>query len=192
MTAEPNRQPEGIPTGGQFATKVQSDDVPSLTIAGQPGSGKGGSGLVAALETRDALRERRDAVYEEMHQLNAVTAAYSAQALAAQLISMHPDAATLTIGENVDGNGWYDIRRLQAADGTVLEDVDDDDKWTYAEAPNGTYVEEFVNDLPFGSDGWAEGIAKVESGNKYDYKKVTIDLKAALAKQLPAVPVRAE
>lgn len=94
--------------------------------------------------------------------------------------------------ENVDGNGWYDIRRLQAADGTVLADTDDDDAWTYAEAPNGTYVMEFVNDLPFDNDRWADGIAEVESGNKYDYKKVTIDLKAALARPLPAVPVRAE
>lgn len=191
MTTEPNRQPEGIPTGGQFAAKVQSDDVPALTIAGQPGGGQSG-GFSAALETRDALRERRDAVYEEMQQLNAVTAAYSAQGLAAQLLSTHPDAATLTIVENVDGNGWYDIRRLQAADGTVLADTDDDDAWTYAEAPNGTYVMEFVNDLPFDNDRWADGIAEVESGNKYDYKKVTIDLKAALARPLPAVPVRAE
>jgi hypothetical protein len=30
---EPNRQPEGIPTGGQFATKIKSDDVPALAPA---------------------------------------------------------------------------------------------------------------------------------------------------------------
>jgi hypothetical protein len=30
MSTEPNRQPEGIPTGGQFAAKVKSDDVPAL------------------------------------------------------------------------------------------------------------------------------------------------------------------
>jgi hypothetical protein len=30
MTTEPNRQPEGIPTGGQFAKKTQSDHVPAL------------------------------------------------------------------------------------------------------------------------------------------------------------------
>ena len=33
MTTEPNRQPEGIPTGGQFAKKTQSDDVPALAPA---------------------------------------------------------------------------------------------------------------------------------------------------------------
>jgi hypothetical protein len=30
MSTEPNRQPEGIPTGGQYAAKVKSDDVPAL------------------------------------------------------------------------------------------------------------------------------------------------------------------
>jgi hypothetical protein len=30
MTTEPNRQPEGVPTGGQYAAKVKSDDVPAL------------------------------------------------------------------------------------------------------------------------------------------------------------------
>lgn len=30
MTTEPSRHPEGIPTGGQFARKTQSDDVPAL------------------------------------------------------------------------------------------------------------------------------------------------------------------
>lgn len=33
MTTEPNRKPEGIPTGGQFAAQLKSDDVVSL---GQP------------------------------------------------------------------------------------------------------------------------------------------------------------
>jgi hypothetical protein len=33
MTTEPNRQPEGIPTGGQFAAATHSDDVPDLAPA---------------------------------------------------------------------------------------------------------------------------------------------------------------
>jgi hypothetical protein len=184
MTTEPNRQPEGIPTGGQFAAKAKSDDVPALTIEHD-------GGLQAVLDARDEIRERRLAVYEEMQELNHVAAVYSAQALAAQLLSTHPDAATLTLSENVDGNGWYDIRRLQAADGTILEDTDDDDAWIYAEAPNGTYVEELVNDLTFDSDRWTSGIATVTSGNKHDYKAAVIDLKAALANPLPAAPKRA-
>jgi hypothetical protein len=33
MSHEPNRQPEGIPTGGQYAAKIKSDNVPSLGAA---------------------------------------------------------------------------------------------------------------------------------------------------------------
>jgi hypothetical protein len=185
MTAEPNRQPEGIPTGGQFATKIKSDDVPALAVQDD-------GALRAVLNTRDAIRERRLAVYEEMQELNHVTAVYSAQALAAQLLSKHPDAATLTLSENLDGNGWYEVRQLRTADGTVLEDTEDDDAWTYAEAPNGTYVEELANDLSFDNDRWASGIATVHDGTKYDYKTVEIDLKAALVAKLPPVPPQAD
>lgn len=185
MTAEPNRQPEGIPTGGQFATKVKSDDVPALAVQDD-------GALRAVLNARDALRERRLAVFEEMQELNHVTAVYSAQALAAQLLSTHPDAATLTLSENLDGNGWYEIRQLRTADGTVLADTEEDDAWTYVEAPNGTYVEELANDLSFDDDRWASGIAAVTSGNKYDSKSVSIDLKAALTAPLPSAPDRAE
>lgn len=32
MTTEPNRVDAGVPTGGQFATKIKSDDVPSLGV----------------------------------------------------------------------------------------------------------------------------------------------------------------
>jgi hypothetical protein len=33
MSHEPNRQPEGIPTGGQYAATIKSDNVPSLGTA---------------------------------------------------------------------------------------------------------------------------------------------------------------
>lgn len=36
MTTEPNRQPGGIPTGGQFAAKIKSDDVVVLKPAPTP------------------------------------------------------------------------------------------------------------------------------------------------------------
>ena len=36
MTTEPNRQPEGIPTGGQYAARVKSDDVVALAVAPEP------------------------------------------------------------------------------------------------------------------------------------------------------------
>ncbi len=179
MTAEPNRQPQGIPTGGQFATKTQSDDVPALAApAGQ-------AALLGLLDDRDAVRERRERIADQNAALNLQSARYSARGLAATLLIRCPDAATLRIVENEDAAGQFRAESLIAADGTVLESAESDPGWIEAEAPNGTYVYEFVDDLPFDDVRWAEDIATIAPGNKYDFKSVDIDLRAAATKPVP-------
>jgi hypothetical protein len=171
MTTEPNRQPEGIPTGGQFATKVKSDDVPHLSTAA------GEAVLMGLLADRDLVRERRERINEQKLALDLQASRYSARGLAATLLAKYPDAATLVIGENENENGCYEALSLKAADGTVLKD-DADEDWLGEAAVNGTEIQELIWDLELDNDRWMAGIA-TNTTRKHDFKRAEINLHAA-------------
>ena len=180
MTTEPNRQPEGIPTGGQFATKVKSDDVPALVLPA------GEAVLRGLLSDRDAVRERRERLADQKAALDHQASRMAVRGLAATLLSRYPTAATLVIAENQSENGCYDAVSLKTADGTVLAD-DADEVWLGDTAVNGTEIQEFVWDLELDNDRWMDGIA-TNTTRKHDFKSAEIDLYAAATTPVPSDP----
>lgn len=171
MTAEPNRVDAGVPSGGQFATKVKSDNVPSLAMP------EGEPALLGFLADRDAVRERRERVYEQLADLDRQASQMAARGLAVTLLKSYPNAAVLKIAENQEGNGCYEPVSLETADGTVLKDQADEG-WIYETAVNGTEIGEFVTDLSVNDSAWMDGIA-TSTTRKHDFKSATIDLRAA-------------
>lgn len=171
MTTEPNRVDAGVPTGGQFATKLKSDDVPALAApAGQ-------AALLGLLDDRDAIRERRERIADQKAALDLQASRYSARGLAATLLAKYPDAKWLVIAENESGNGCYEGVKLLDPSGTVLKD-DADEDWLADTAVNGTEIQEFIWDLDLDSNSWMYGIA-TNTTRKHDFKSATIDLFAA-------------
>ncbi|QOD06110.1 hypothetical protein [Pseudarthrobacter sp. BIM B-2242] len=173
MTTEPNRVDAGVPTGGQFAAKIKSDDVPSLV---RP---EGEAALLGFLANRDLVRERRERLYEQKAALDRQASQMAVRGLAVTLLKRYPDAAVLRIAENENENGCYQAVKLEAADGTVLKDQADED-WLYESAVNGTEVQEFVDDLSLDDSSWMSGIA-TSTTRKHDFKSAAIDLRAAAA-----------
>lgn len=169
MTTRPNRVDAGVPTGGQFATKIKSDDVPSLAMP------EGEPALLGFLEDRDKVRERREHAYEQLAALDQQASRMAVRGLAVTLLKKYPEAAVLRISEYE--NGCYAPVALEAADRTVLKDQLDDG-WIYETAVNGTEVGEFVTDLSVNDNAWMSGIA-TDTSRKHDFKSATIDLRAA-------------
>lgn len=81
------RQPEGIPTGGQYAATAHSDAVPGL----------------GTLPSVEQLIERRNARLDEIAELESLLAVDAARALAAHTRQMFPTAATIHFEES---NRW--------------------------------------------------------------------------------------
>lgn len=118
--------------------------------------------------------------------MDAISQAHSARIAAATILARFPDAATLRIGENVDGESQYDPLAIRDAHGAVNADADQDDEWLYVEMVHGgPNIQEIVWDLDPRNDRWAEGIATIDRGRmRYEGKHVDIDLRAALAAPL--------
>lgn len=181
MTTVPARQPQGIPVGGQFAATTHAE--PQITL---PAGAASAEEFVAQ---RDAIRERRDQAQEHAAALDRIAQRVAVRGVASALLTAYPDAATLRITENQDGENQYDVVSITAADGRTLAHVDDGDEWAYEEmTPNGPYVQEFVYDLDRKDDSWAAGGVGVITGGKRDFKTVDIDLHAALNAPLPMDP----
>jgi hypothetical protein len=71
---------------------------------------------------------------DQAEALDRVNQIHSLRCLSAAILAKHPTAATLQITENQDGENQYDLISVTAADGTILEHVDDDYDWV-EEAP---------------------------------------------------------
>lgn len=178
MTALPARQPQGIPTGGQFAATAHAE--PQVTLPA------GSSSIEDFISQRDAVRERRDEAHERYEALDQLSQRLSVRGVAASILAKYPNASTLTVAENVDGENQYDAISVIAADGSVLEHSDEDaGDWAEHEmVPNGPTIQEFVWDLNPRDDRWAHKIGDIHGG-KRDFKTVHIDLHAALNASLP-------
>jgi hypothetical protein len=175
------RQPQGIPTGGQFAATAHAE--PQITLP--PGS----ASAEEFVAERDAIRERRDQAQENAAALDRLAQRVAVRGVASSLLSKYPDAATLRIMENEDGENQFDVVSITATDGRVLAHVDDGDEWAYEEmTPGGPYVQEFVYDLDRHDDSWTHDGVGVVTGGKRTSKIVDIDLQAALNAPLPEDP----
>ncbi|QOT19521.1 hypothetical protein [Paenarthrobacter sp. YJN-5] len=171
------RQPQGIPTGGQFAATTHSE--PQITLPA------GSTSIEEFVAQRDAVRERRDDARDDYDGLDILAQRLSARGVAASILAKYPTAATLRVAENQDGENQFDAISITAADGTVLEHVDDDDAWTCHEmTPNGPQIQELVWEFNPRDDRWAHKIGEI-TNSKFDGKTVDIDLHAALNASLP-------
>lgn len=104
MTAEPNRQPEGIPIGGQFAAKLQSDDVVTLAVALEPSQKLG-----------RVLSDRYFAAKAQME-------AHDQNEWVRDVHEDFPEAAYAKVNIENDGGGRYTAGvDLYAADGTPID-----------------------------------------------------------------------
>lgn len=175
------RQPKGIPTGGQFAgTNHNEAEVQLSAFAPKT--------IEARVADRDALRERKQRLQDQIDILEDQHRAHSLKLASRMMLDKHPGATTLRIVENVDGENQFGPESLMAADGSVLANVDDDDMWTYQEAAErGPDLNELIWSVPVhgrGAQTWASGIAdrKEQEGG---YQVYDIDLQAALHTPIP-------
>lgn len=185
MTENTARQPKGIPVGGQFAATAHSEADLSLSL--NPAVGPT---LAALIVQRDLSRERFERLDEQRDALDRMVQAQSIKTLAAGLLEKYPNAVTLRIEENQNGENQFDAVHLIAADGRTLENAEDDDAWIYDEigGENGPYVQELVVSLTPRDDRWANGIATLNGNRKRDFRTVDIDLVAAKNAPLPEIP----
>lgn len=185
MTENTARQPKGIPVGGQFAATAHSEA--DLSLSPHP---TGPATLAELIAQRDLSRERFERLDEQRDALDRMVQAQSIKTLAAGLLEKYPDAVTLRIEENQDGENQFDAVHLIAADGRTLENAEDDDAWIYDEigGENGPYVQELVFALTPRDDRWANGIATLNGNRKRDFRTADIDLVAAKNAPLPEIP----
>jgi hypothetical protein len=110
MTAVPNRQPEGIPTGGQFAAKVKSDAVSALVVAAP-----------APKTLGNVLSDRYFAAKKQME-------AHDQNEWVRDVHEDFPEAAYAKVNIENDAGGRYTAGvDLYTADGTPI-DLDSNDE----------------------------------------------------------------
>lgn len=187
MTIKQARQPEGIPIGGRFANKTNSESSRVLEAAAAAIPD------VHSLNTaRDELRERWDEVdwnaegTPDTAFLDQQMQHASIQLAAAVILRDYPGAATLALRENEDGEKQYDMLAVRDANGTNIVSTSVDNDWTFNEVTGANSAElgELGWSLNVADDTWAEGIAEITHSKAYG-KSAEVDLQAALAKPAP-------
>ena len=179
MSTSTARQPKGVPVGGQFAATTHAE--PQITLPA------GSSSVEDFVARRDAVRERRDEAHEQHEALDQLSQRLSVIGVAASILTKYPDAATLRIAENQDGENQFDAISITAADGSVQEHSDSDGgEWAEHEMTyNGPTIQEFVWDLDPRDDRWAHKVGEISGSRKLGNRYVDIDLQAALKASLP-------
>ncbi|MET4143776.1 hypothetical protein [Arthrobacter sp. UYCo732] len=179
MTAIPARQPQGIPVGGQFAATTHAE--PQITL---PAGASSAEDFVAR---RDAVRERRDEAHDQHEALDQLSQRLSVIGVAATILTKYPDAATLRVVENQDGENQFDAISITDTDGSILEHTDNDGgEWAGQEmTPNGPSIQEFVWDFDTRDDRWAHKVAEISGSRRHGNRSIDIDLQAALNASLP-------
>lgn len=172
------RQPEGIPTGGQFAATTHAE--PALTLQSEVAP------AAAFYANRDIIRERRDRVQEQAARLERLAQAYAVKGLATEVMSRYPKATSMALVQKRDNDHQYDVIDLRGADGKVIVHVDNSDDWIhhYDQESNGSSLQEMADDLNTRDDRWADGIARISIDN-WRGKVASINLQAALESPLP-------
>ncbi|MCU6480555.1 hypothetical protein [Arthrobacter sp. A2-55] len=110
----------------------------------------------------------------------------SVQLAAAAVLTRHPDAETLVVRENEDGENQYDILRLEGRSGSIDHSVDS--PLIEGELnPGGPDLDESLWSLNLKDDGWALGIAE-DISDPRNGKMFRIDLAAALGTTISTMP----
>lgn len=179
MSKEPNRVDAGVPTGGQFAKTAHSDAIPSLTVPAAA-SAEDHTAAYFESETRISLHREQAEALDKEHQVK------SLRCLSAAILAKHPNAATLEIIENEDGENQYNLVSVTAADGTVLESDEIDEDWG-EEVPfdNGPDLQGFLYALDIKNPDWAEGVAEFDGQDRRYTRRASINLQAAVNAPLP-------
>lgn len=114
---------------------------------------------------------------EAFETLDAALQKSSVECASAAVLSAYPDAATLMLKENEDGENQYEVEKILDADGNELADTEDPD----FDIPYGdnAFVRETVWMLNPADDGWAEDRAVISK--KMGTKFAAVGLNTVLA-----------
>lgn len=180
-----NRQPAGIPVGGQFAPTTKSEPA-GLNLSFEDASGN--SLIAQRIQDRDEIREilenAEDPTSREMQQLDRLHQHLSIQLAATGILQQFPGSSTVVLRENEDGENQYDLLAIQDAEGNEMAGRGGD--WTRNEiaGPNSPQLDELCWALDTKDDGWAKGIGGIAS-DRYNGKTAKIDLVSAVDKVAP-------
>lgn len=161
------RQPEGIPTGGQFAADRKAEPASSLPHVNEHGP--------AHLTGYVSAHRRRERIAADLEAMDRSLRAHAEATMAIMARQKFPNAAymevQMDISEGRDG-GQIDIVGVLDADG---EDLDTDDAWTRQDGADGVSASELTRYLQ-PTENWTAGreLLDPESGN--DYRFYTIAL----------------
>ncbi|MBG0738836.1 hypothetical protein IV500_05300 [Paeniglutamicibacter antarcticus] len=177
-----NRQPEGIPTGGQFAATTHAE--PDLSL-----SDPSIKNVTEFFEERDSIRARRERLQSQQENMDRLSQAYSIRGAGALAMARFPGAAAMKIAANEDGENQYDVVAILDKDGNVLQHVDDDEDFIYEEmVQDGPNLQDLILDLNLKDDSWADnGIAIVAGDGKRVFKSAFINLTAARDAPVPFI-----
>lgn len=183
MTTNPARQPEGVPTGGQFAPMTKSEAKGVTLAASSPN-------IEAMADALDALRLDWAKIPSSGIEHRDRTTQHAAVQLAAASIRRdHPGARTLVLRENQYGEGRYEPLSVLDKNGNPIRDAETDATWIYEEvAGEGSVsMHELTGTLNLEDDSWADGIAELRESS-FNGSMALIDIDAAIAKPAPPAP----
>lgn len=123
------------------------------------------------------MQEDPDRDPEAFEALDAALQKSSVECASAAVLAEYPDAATLVLKENEDGENQYEIEKILDEDGNSLADTEDPD-FDIPYGDNG-FARETVWMLDPTNDGWASDRAVITK--KMGTKFAAVDLKAVLA-----------
>lgn len=164
---------------GKFGSKNQSDPTVSIDAVSAPALD-----LHAMEEARDAQMAvwadamDKDPQSDEFAVLDAKHQQASLECASAAVLAKYPEAATLVLKENEDGERQYDLDKVLNADGVVLDTSENDDFANELGYGQSSFVNETLWALNPEDDAWAEG--KAEITKKMGTKFAAIDLRASL------------
>lgn len=175
-----DRQPKGIPVGGQFAATTHAE--PAVDLAAPAGSPKT---VTEHFMDRDAIANKRQRLYEQLDRMKRIQAAHSLRSVAATILARFPGATTLRISEDPDGHDPYVPLSIADADGGLLQlnmpAADYEDDWMFEQmVQDGPDIRELVADLDYCDDAWIEGIGFIHGTGRRQTKMIDIDLQSAL------------
>lgn len=117
MTTTPDRQPSGIPAGGQFAASTHSEGVVSLS----PAANRRRS--IAALRSQQLeWQERQESISARQNELDREVMDAATAVAAIDMLEVLPQASTLRY--RTDGSEVVFVSATEA-DGTVIVDEDE-------------------------------------------------------------------
>lgn len=195
MTIDPVRQPKGIPVGGRFANKTNSESPRVLDAA---------AAAIPDVHSLDAARDKLRETWDQVDWnaegtpdtefLDRQMQHASVQLAAAVILRDYPGAATLVLRENEDGEKQYDMLAVRDVNGNNIVDTSVDNDWTLNEVTGTSSAElgELGWSLNVADDTWAEGIAEITRSKAYG-KSAEVNLHDALAKPAPVrIPTATE